>query len=117
MTPAATGHAMGAPQPLLAVEGLKTWFRVEGGTARSVDGGILVRGRDDTVGDLVTLDERAMRQIRGNEIGMIFQEPMTSLNPVFTTGEQIAETIRLHQGLSKAAAMERAVDMLAKVGL
>jgi peptide/nickel transport system ATP-binding protein len=62
--------------------------------------------------DLVTLDEAEMRDVRGNEISMIFQEPMTSLNPVMTIGKQIAETVRLHQDLSKAAAMAKAVDML-----
>ncbi len=58
-----------------------------------------------------------MRQIRGNHISMIFQEPMTSLNPVFRVGDQIAEAIRLHQGLPKASAMERTVEMLQKVGI
>ena len=53
-----------------------------------------------------------MRHIRGNEISMIFQEPMTSLNPVMTIGDQIAETVRLHQGLSQSAARERAIEML-----
>ena len=60
---------------------------------------------------------RAIREIRGNEIAMIFQEPMTSLNPVFTVGHQIMESVILHQGLSKAQARERAVEMLAKVGI
>jgi peptide/nickel transport system ATP-binding protein len=62
--------------------------------------------------DLVTLDEAEMRDIRGNDISMIFQEPMTSLNPVMTIGAQISETIRLHQDLSKAAAMDKTVEML-----
>jgi peptide/nickel transport system ATP-binding protein len=53
-----------------------------------------------------------MRRIRGNEISMIFQEPMTSLNPVMTVGEQIAETVRVHQGASRRAAKERAIEML-----
>jgi len=56
-----------------------------------------------------------MRQIRGKDIGMIFQEPMTSLNPVFTVGEQIAESVRLHEGASKQAAWARAVEMLREV--
>ena len=67
--------------------------------------------------DLLGMSEEQMRQIRGNHISMIFQEPMTSLNPVFRIGGQIAEAIRLHQGLSKGSAMERAVEMLQKVGI
>ncbi len=67
--------------------------------------------------DLLTLPEKRMRQIRGNNISMIFQEPMTSLNPVFTVGDQIAEAIVLHQGLSRKAAIEKTVDMLKRVGI
>ncbi|MGE0257419.1 MAG: ABC transporter ATP-binding protein [Alphaproteobacteria bacterium] len=74
---------------------------------RIVDGSIKIDGRD-----IVRLSEAEMRQIRGNEISMIFQEPMTSLNPVMTIGAQISETIRLHQDLSKSAALEKAVQML-----
>ncbi|MBS0242707.1 MAG: ABC transporter ATP-binding protein [Proteobacteria bacterium] len=62
--------------------------------------------------DLLTLDEKRMRDVRGNEISMIFQEPMTSLNPVITCGKQIAEVLLLHQGLTKAEAEAKAVDML-----
>src|ERR1051325_744533 len=62
--------------------------------------------------DLVTLDEAEMRDIRGNEISMIFQEPMTSLNPVMTIGHQISETIRLHEDMSKSAAWQKAIEML-----
>src|SRR6202030_3158365 len=62
--------------------------------------------------DLVQLEESEMRDIRGNEISMIFQEPMTSLNPVLTIGHQIAEALRLHQDLSKSAANKKAVEML-----
>jgi peptide/nickel transport system ATP-binding protein len=62
--------------------------------------------------NLVTLAPNRMRKIRGNEISMIFQEPMTSLNPVFTVGEQIAEAIRLHEGLGRRDAMAKTVDML-----
>ena len=58
-----------------------------------------------------------MRQVRGNDIAMIFQEPMTSLNPVFTVGDQIAEAVILHQGLSKKAAWEKAVESLKAVGI
>ena len=63
------------------------------------------------------MDERALRDIRGNDISMIFQEPMTSLNPVFTVGDQIAEAIRLHRGKSRAEARALAVEMLDRVGI
>jgi peptide/nickel transport system ATP-binding protein len=72
-----------------------------------VGGTITLEGRD-----LLQLDEAEMRDIRGNDISMIFQEPMTSLNPVLTIGHQIAEALRLHQDLSKRAAAEKAVEML-----
>jgi len=67
--------------------------------------------------DLTAVPEKRMRAIRGNEIAMIFQEPMTSLNPVFTNGNQISETIRLHRGLNKKAARLHAIEMLKKVGI
>lgn len=67
--------------------------------------------------DLLGLPERNMRHIRGNEISMIFQEPMTSLNPVFTIGYQIAETLQLHQKLTRQEALAKAVEMLTKVGI
>ncbi len=72
-----------------------------------VAGRILWQGRD-----LVPLSADDMRQIRAKEIAIIFQEPMTSLNPVYSVGEQIAETLRLHEGLSRRDAMDRAVEML-----
>ncbi|MFI5022803.1 MAG: ABC transporter ATP-binding protein [Alphaproteobacteria bacterium] len=74
---------------------------------RIVGGAIKLAGRD-----LLQLGEREMRAVRGNEISMIFQEPMTSLNPVLTVGRQIAEALRLHQDLSRSAALGRAVEML-----
>jgi peptide/nickel transport system ATP-binding protein len=75
--------------------------------------GRIVRGRIDYNGrNLLDLPPKEMRKIRGKEISMIFQEPMTSLNPVFTVGEQIAEALRLHEGLSRRDAMDRAVEML-----
>ncbi|HET7550962.1 MAG TPA: ABC transporter ATP-binding protein [Gemmatimonadaceae bacterium] len=67
--------------------------------------------------DLMTLPEREMRAIRGNRISMIFQEPMTSLNPVFTVGDQVAEVARVHSSASKREAWERAVEMLSTVGM
>ncbi|MEK9969190.1 MAG: ABC transporter ATP-binding protein, partial [Ferrovibrio sp.] len=62
--------------------------------------------------DLTSLPEAQMRGIRGNRIAMVFQEPMTSLNPVMTIGDQIAETVMIHQGLARVAALERARAML-----
>jgi oligopeptide/dipeptide ABC transporter ATP-binding protein len=79
---------------------------------RIAGGRILFNGQD-----LASKSEREMRRIRGNEISMIFQEPMTSLNPVYTVGEQICEAIRIHQQLSHEAAFRRAVEMLELVGI
>src|SRR3982751_6803749 len=67
--------------------------------------------------DLLQLDEPEMRKIRGNDISMIFQEPMTSLNPVLSIGRQLGETLRLHEGLSRDAALARAAEMLNLVGI
>ncbi|HEY9516257.1 MAG TPA: ABC transporter ATP-binding protein [Gemmatimonadaceae bacterium] len=67
--------------------------------------------------DMMSLSEREMRAIRGNRISMIFQEPMTSLNPVFTVGDQVAEVARVHDNASRREAWERAVEMLATVGV
>jgi len=75
--------------------------------ARIVGGHIWFEGTD-----LLTLSEREMRRLRGAKIAMVFQEPMTSLNPVFTVGSQIAEAIRLHQRVSRKEAFERAIEML-----
>jgi oligopeptide/dipeptide ABC transporter ATP-binding protein len=77
-----------------------------------VKGKILFEGRD-----LVRLSEREMRDIRGRSISMVFQEPMTALNPVIRIGEQIAEVLRLHRGLSRREALSEAVAMLEKVGI
>lgn len=79
---------------------------------RIVGGEILFKGQN-----LLSLREDAMRRIRGNEIAMIFQEPMTSLNPVFTIGNQIMEAILLHQKVSKREALARTIEMLALVGI
>jgi microcin C transport system ATP-binding protein len=67
--------------------------------------------------NLLSLSERAMRGVRGNDIAMIFQEPMTALNPLFCIGNQIAEVLRLHQGLSNRAAALRTVELLAQTGI
>jgi ABC-type microcin C transport system duplicated ATPase subunit YejF len=80
--------------------------------ARILGGSIMFEGQD-----LLTLSDRSMQRLRGPGIAMVFQEPMTSLNPVFTIGEQIMETIRAHESLSKRDSFARAVEMLEKVGI
>src|SRR5215831_12179765 len=142
----------GEHAPVLAVDGLKTYFFTRLGILRAVDDLSFTLGRRETLAivgesgcgksmtalsimrlvpdppgrivggsvvldgrDLLTLDEAQMRDVRGNDMSMIFQEPMTSLNPVLTIGSQISETLRLHQDLSKSAAAEKAVEMLARV--
>jgi peptide/nickel transport system ATP-binding protein len=82
------------------------------GTGRIARGSITYAGKD-----LVKLPEAEMRAIRGNRIAMIFQEPMTSLNPVFTVGDQVGEAVRLHQGKSKAEAKKMAIEMFRLVGI
>ncbi len=77
-----------------------------------VDGQIIFNGND-----LLTYSEKQMRQIRGNQISMIFQEPMTSLNPVFSVGDQVGEVIRLHKRLSAKETRFRVVDMFHRVGI
>ena len=78
--------------------------------------GRIVGGRIELAGrDVLRLPERAMRALRGGEVGMVFQEPMTALNPVTTVGAQIAEAAALHGGLSRAAAHQRAIEMLRMV--
>ncbi|WP_244467878.1 ABC transporter ATP-binding protein [Nitratireductor soli] len=69
------------------------------------------------VGDLARLSDRAMKRVRGNHVSMIFQEPMTSLNPVFTIGFQISEAIRTHERLSREATRKRVIEMLEMVGI
>jgi oligopeptide/dipeptide ABC transporter ATP-binding protein len=121
--------------PFLNVQGLKTHFFTDEGTYKSVDGVDFAIAEGETVGivgesgcgksvtvnfqgrNLLTLSEPEMRKIRGNEIAMIFQEPMTSLNPVFTVGNQIQETLRLHRHLKRKEAIERSIDLLRLVGI
>ncbi|UZP69019.1 ABC transporter ATP-binding protein [Desulfovibrio mangrovi] len=78
----------------------------------TVAGSVLFNGKD-----LLALSEKEMRTVRGNDISMIFQEPMTSLNPVFKVGEQVAEVIRLHKKTDKRGAWGEAVELLRKVGI
>src|SRR5216117_3135730 len=80
--------------------------------------GQIVAGRIRLEGeDLLDKDAEAMRRVRGARIAMVFQEPMTALNPVFTVGEQIAEVVRIHSASSRRQAWERAVEMLQVVGI
>jgi oligopeptide/dipeptide ABC transporter ATP-binding protein len=79
---------------------------------RITEGEVLFEGRD-----LLKLSEEAMREIRGGDIGMVFQEPMTSLNPVLTIGRQITETLEQHRGLDRGAAQKRAIELLGLVGI
>ena len=83
----------------------------------TVAGRALLRGADGRQTDLLALPERAMADLRGRALGMIFQEPMTSLNPVHTVGRQISEGLIRHERLSPRAAAARAVDLLAQVGI
>ncbi len=85
---------------------------LRGTTGKVVEGEIWFQGRN-----LVELSEEERRMIRGKDISMIFQEPMTSLNPTIKVGEQVAEVIRLHQGASKQEAMERTIEILKETGL
>ncbi|MDG1983031.1 MAG: ABC transporter ATP-binding protein, partial [Planctomycetota bacterium] len=147
-------HANQDEKDLLRIEGLKTYFHTDDGTAKAVDGVNYAIKPGETLGvvgesgsgksvtalsilqllpmppgkfeggrilfrgeDLLTAGEERLREIRGNEIAMIFQEPMTALNPVFTVGNQIGETVRLHQGLDPEAARERSIEMLRRVGI
>ncbi|HCN04744.1 MAG TPA: ABC transporter ATP-binding protein, partial [Bacteroidetes bacterium] len=84
---------------------------------RIVSGSIHFTERDGSTTDLVTIDEEKMRTYRGNRIAMIFQEPMTSLNPVFRCGDQIIEAIRLHQNVSKDEAAKRTLELFNEVRL
>ncbi|HBL50051.1 MAG TPA: peptide ABC transporter ATP-binding protein, partial [Firmicutes bacterium] len=97
----------GKSQSVLSIMGL-----IPKPPGKIVDGQILFEGKD-----LVRATEAEMRAIRGNDISMIFQEPMTSLNPVFTIGNQIMEAIMLHQKLNKHDAKAKAIEMLELVGI
>lgn len=86
-----------------------------GTRAEIAEGEILFTKSDGSVIDLLKTSEADMRKIRGNDIAMIFQEPLTSLNPVFTTGDQVVEAVQLHQGLDRDAAQARALEMFERV--
>jgi oligopeptide/dipeptide ABC transporter ATP-binding protein len=88
----------------------RTPGRVEGGSIR-------FRGRDGHVLDLLSLSEDRMAEVRGRDIAMIFQDPMSSLNPVFSVGDQIAESIRIHRRATRQDARAQAIDLLRQVGI
>jgi peptide/nickel transport system ATP-binding protein/oligopeptide transport system ATP-binding protein len=139
---------------LLRIVELRTYFHLDEGIARAVDGVSFEIPRGKTLGlvgesgcgksvtalsimrlvpsppgriqggsvyfgetDLVKLSERQMRKVRGNDISMVFQEPMTSLNPVFTVGNQIMEVLRLHQKMPKKEARKKTIELLEQVGI
>ena len=94
------------------VSALSVMRLVAAPAGRIVAGQILFKGRD-----LLALDEEGMRRVRGREIGMVFQEPMTSLNPVLSIGRQLTETVEIHLGMTPAQARARAVELLGLVGI
>ncbi|MEM6761106.1 MAG: ABC transporter ATP-binding protein, partial [Pseudomonadota bacterium] len=98
-----------------SVSSLSLMRLVEFGGGQIADGRLIFNRSDANEVDLAGTDQDLMRTIRGNEIGMIFQEPMTALNPVFTVGRQLTEGLRLHKGMSKADATDRALDLLRQV--
>jgi len=98
-----------------SVTSLSLMRLVEHGGGRIAQGRMALRRRNNEIVNLAGASQRMMRSVRGADMAMIFQEPMTSLNPVFTAGDQIAETIRLHQGMDAAAARAEALRMLEQV--
>ncbi|MGD9862436.1 MAG: dipeptide ABC transporter ATP-binding protein [Pseudodonghicola sp.] len=98
-----------------SVSSLSLMRLVEFGGGEIAAGRLIFDRRDGGEVDLAKVDQALMRQIRGNEIGMIFQEPMTALNPVFTVGRQLTEGLRVHKGLSKSEAEARALELLREV--
>ena len=144
----------GGEDPLLELQGVRTYFGTRAGDVRAVDGVDLAIRPGETVGlvgesgsgksvtarsimrlvqtppgryeggkilfkgqDLLTLSEHEMRDLRGGQISMIFQDPMTFLNPVFTAGEQVAEAIRRHQGKKRSEARTQTIDLFKTVGI
>ncbi len=98
-----------------SVSSLSLMRLVEYGGGEIAGGRLLFNRIDGAEIDLATTDQEKMRHIRGNEIGMIFQEPMTALNPVFTVGKQLTEGLRLHKGMTRAQAEERALALMTQV--
>ena len=98
-----------------SVSSLSLMRLVEFGGGRIAGGRLLFERQHAPAIDLARTNQDIMREIRGNEIGMIFQEPMTALNPVFTVGRQLTEGLRLHKNMSKAQAEARALELLTQV--
>tara|TARA_R100001369_G_scaffold3752_3_gene11548 strand:+ start:573 stop:2459 length:1887 start_codon:yes stop_codon:yes gene_type:complete len=98
-----------------SVSSLSLMRLVEFGGGKIAGGRLLFERQNDPAVDLARTDQDVMRKIRGNEIGMIFQEPMTALNPVFTVGRQLTEGLRLHKNMSKSQAEARALELLTQV--
>jgi peptide/nickel transport system ATP-binding protein len=98
-----------------SVSSLSLMRLVEFGGGKIVGGRLIFDRKNANAVDLAKTDQNLMRTIRGNEIGMIFQEPMTALNPVFTVGRQLTEGVRLHKGLSKEKAEARALELMKQV--
>ena len=100
-----------------SITGLSLLGLVPRPAGRVVGGEILLAGRDGRIRDLARLDEAALQEVRGNEIAMVFQEPMTSLNPVYRIGDQIAEAVTRHRRVSAAEARATAIAALDRVGI
>jgi oligopeptide transport system ATP-binding protein len=100
-----------------SVTGLALMRLIPSPPGRIASGRLLFRGKDGKRRNLTELDEPTMRDLRGNEIAMVFQEPMTSLNPVYTIGNQVVEAIRLHQGSSAREAHVLGVEMFGLLGI
>ncbi len=98
-----------------SVSSLSLMRLVEFGGGEITNGKLLFERRDGTETDLAAASQNLMRDIRGNEIGMIFQEPMTALNPVFTVGWQLTEGLRVHRNMSRSEARERALELMRQV--
>ncbi len=92
-------------------------LRLLPGSARVLAGSVLLRDAGGPARDLLTLDRKALRRLRGNDVAIIFQEPMSSLNPVQRVGDQIAEAIRMHRPVGRREALEAAARMLERVGI
>ncbi|HME90905.1 MAG TPA: ABC transporter ATP-binding protein [Myxococcaceae bacterium] len=112
IAPASTLGIVGESGCGKSVTALSIMRLIEDPPGRVLSGKVLLRGED-----LLSLPEPEMRKIRGNQISMVFQEPMTSLNPVFTVGNQIGESVRLHQRVDRRTARARSIEMLRQVGI